>query len=207
MSRVYLAGPMRGLPEFNFPAFHQAASVLRSCGFDVWSPAERDEAEGFNPKGDEAKPLAYYMRFDLPAVCEADQIVVLPGWEQSQGAQLEVYVARACGIPVLSYPDLDPLPELDEERSICAEADQLVSGDRRNAYGHPLDDFTKTAAMWSAILGAPVTAEHVPLCMIAVKISRELNRPKRDNLVDICGYAKTLDLVHDERRQRPPDKN
>ena len=199
MSRVYLAGPMRGIPEFNFPAFREAASVLRGCGFDVWSPAERDEAEGFNPKADEAKPLAYYMRFDLPAVCEADQVVVLPGWEQSQGARLEVHVARECGIPVLSYPSLDLI---HASESVCEEADRLVSGDRRNAYGHPLDDFTKTAALWSAILGVHVAAEHIPLCMIAVKISRELNQPKRDNLVDICGYAKTLELVYDERTRR-----
>jgi hypothetical protein len=51
------------------------------------------------------------MQHDLPAVCGSDCIVVLPGWQQSQGATLEVHVAKALGLPVLKYPDLEPEAE------------------------------------------------------------------------------------------------
>lgn len=101
--QCYLAGPMRGYPEFNFPAFHEGASALRNIGWKVWSPAERDEAEGFNPKTDEANTLAYYMQFDLPAVCQSQVVIVLPGWEDSTGARLEVHTALTVGIPVHAY--------------------------------------------------------------------------------------------------------
>lgn len=80
--------------------------------------------------------------------------------------------------------------------SILEEARRLVHGDRGESYGHPVDDFSRTGRIWGAILGIPdVTAEQVALCMAAVKISREVNQPKRDNRVDIAGYAETLDMV------------
>lgn len=86
--------------------------------------------------------------------------------------------------------------------SILEEAQRLVHGDRQSAYGHPLDDFTRTAAIWSAILEVPVTAEQVGLCMIGVKISRLCNSYKRDSAVDIAGYAATIQMVVEERRRR-----
>ena len=102
-TNVYLAGPMRGLEAHNFPAFHAATHDLRSRGYEVWSPAEREEALGFNPTRDTAKPLREYMRIDLPALLDCDMVYVLPGWRDSQGATLEVQVAEACEIPVLDY--------------------------------------------------------------------------------------------------------
>jgi len=58
--------------------------------------------------------------------------------------------------------------------------------------------------MWAAILGIPeVTPEQVGLCMVAVKISRQVNKAKRDNLVDICGYAETLHLIQEKRDELP----
>lgn len=88
------------------------------------------------------------------------------------------------------------------QETILQEAQRLVYGDRGADYGHPLDDFARTAAMWSAILGAPVTAEQVGLCMIAVKISRQCNRAKRDNMTDAAGYAATVQMVIEERARR-----
>jgi len=107
--RYYLAGPMRGFPEYNFPKFHEATSELRRLGHDVFNPAERDLQDGFDPSVDKALPLAYYMRIDLPAVCESDAVVVLSGWQLSDGANIEVFVATQCGIPVLEYPSLEPI--------------------------------------------------------------------------------------------------
>lgn len=87
------------------------------------------------------------------------------------------------------------------KESILQEADRLVSGERGGDYGHPFDDFSRTAKMWSAIFGIDVRPEQVPLAMICVKVSREVNKPKRDNVVDIAGYAKTLDMVNERRRE------
>lgn len=86
---------------------------------------------------------------------------------------------------------------------ILSEAASLVHGDRGANYGHPIHDFTRTGRMWGAILGIPdVPPEKVALCMIAVKMSRECNSSKRDNAVDIAGYAETLAMVRD-RQQSP----
>ncbi len=84
---------------------------------------------------------------------------------------------------------------MDIRESILFEAHNLVHGVRGEDYGHPYHDFSRTAKIWSAILGVDVTPEQVALCMIGVKMSRECNRPKRDNRVDIAGYAEALDMV------------
>lgn len=103
MTKIYLAGPMRGYKEFNFPTFMKVSAKLRKMGYEVYNPAERDiKEDGFNPKKDKAKTLKHYMYYDLPAVCASDIVVVLDGWEYSEGARLEVHVARECGISVFS---------------------------------------------------------------------------------------------------------
>ncbi len=99
------------------------------------------------------------------------------------------------------------MPESKPE-SVLQEAQRLVHGDRGEAYGHPLDDFSRTGKMWAAILGvAEVTAEQVGLCMIAVKISRHCNKPKRDNMTDVAGYAETVQMCADERGARNDCEN
>lgn len=89
-----------------------------------------------------------------------------------------------------------------EHKSVLTEAEGLVHGDRNVSYGHPMDDFTRTAKMWSALFGIEFTAEQVGLAMICVKLSRERHAPKRDNLVDIAGYAETVEWTKDERYRR-----
>jgi hypothetical protein len=89
-----------------------------------------------------------------------------------------------------------------KNRSILEEAKHIVHGERGENYGHPFEDFSRTAQIWSAILEVDVTPEQVALCMIGVKISREVNRPKRDNIVDGAGYFETLDMVKRERSRR-----
>lgn len=113
--KLYLAGPMRGYPEFNFPAFHAAAARLRAEGHTVFSPAESDnERHGKdiskgNATGDEAiaaKEHGFNLRealaIDLEYICkEADGIAMLPGWEKSKGANAEYATALALGLQVI----------------------------------------------------------------------------------------------------------
>ena len=89
---------------------------------------------------------------------------------------------------------------------IAAYAARLVSADRQNEYGHPLDNLDRAARIWSVILDTPVTAEQVSLCMVGMKIARQVHKPKADTVVDIIGYALTLHMVEVERAQRGLDK-
>ena len=185
--KLYLAGPMSGHPDHNFPAFHKAAKSLREQGFIVISPAETDG-------GDLSKPRSYYLRKDLADLLSCDCIVALPGWRESEGASLEMTIAHQCDIRCVEFQDnaLLPLPWNIGKNTVLTEAAQAVH-ERSAAYGPPLESYTRTSALWSAVLGFPVTPKQALLCMIALKISRECHLSKRDNLVDIAGYAECLD--------------
>ncbi|CAB4218493.1 Protein of unknown function DUF4406 [uncultured Caudovirales phage] len=211
MTLIYLSGPMTNYPEFNYPAFNAKAAELRAFGYDVINPAESLSGETHHSYTD-------YLRRDIESVLECDLVVLLDGWEKSAGSHLEVAVAVGVGIPVALADDMiddefatyifdrdegrDALAEIfvkDPSGSVLTEAESLVHGDRGADYGHPFHDFSRTAMIWSAILGIPITAEQVALCMVGLKISREVNRPKRDNRVDIAGYAETLEMVNEYR--------
>lgn len=90
--RVYISGPMTGLPELNAPAFNQAAAKLRRLDYAVCSPTETSGFLG--------EHLAHheYLRFDFERVLEADFLVVLPGWEKSKGARAEILMALRMGV-------------------------------------------------------------------------------------------------------------
>jgi hypothetical protein len=85
---------------------------------------------------------------------------------------------------------------------IAAYAARLVSEDRNDQYGHPLDNLNRAAQIWSVILETDVSAEQVALCMIGMKIARQVHKPKADTIVDIIGYALTLHMVEVERAKR-----
>lgn len=189
--RIYLAGPMTGLPDFNFPAFHAAAARLRAQSHHVINPAE-------NFNGDKTREYGEYICAALMQVMSLRglphvAVATLTGWQNSTGAWLEINLARALKIPVVDAVTLEPWSE-----TVLEEAGRLVHGARGADYGHPARDYERTAAMWSAILGHAVTASEAVRCMIAMKLSRECHKPKRDNRVDICGYAECLDMIETE---------
>lgn len=103
--KLYLSGPMTGKPEHNYPAFAVAAKALRELGHEVISPAELGE-EGHVP-GDMA--WEEYLARDLKGMLDCEGVVVLRGWGKSQGACLEVYVARALNKRVLDIETLLPV--------------------------------------------------------------------------------------------------
>ena len=82
-------------------------------------------------------------------------------------------------------------------KNVLEEANEITSGARRKSYGHPRENFDYTAKLWSAYLGFELAGEDVGMLMILLKIAREAHNKKRDNLVDICGYARTLELYEE----------
>lgn len=93
--RVYVAGPMSGLPDLNFPAFHARTHMLRGRGAHVENPAE------INP--DPSMDWSDAMRADIPRLLTCDTIDLLPGWEKSRGATLEYHIAQQLGMTIC-YP-------------------------------------------------------------------------------------------------------
>lgn len=95
MKRIYLSGPMAGIPEHNFPAFMAHAAQLRAAGYDVVNPAEIDNS---------GKTWEGCLRADLREMCTCDAIALMPGWEASKGANLELHVAHRLGMEVMHLP-------------------------------------------------------------------------------------------------------
>jgi hypothetical protein len=90
----YLSGPMSGLPNNNIKAFNEAAAFLRSNGVEVVNPPEI--CTGCNNWHE-------YLRKDIKALCDCDGIIMLPGWEDSKGAHLELHIAHRIGIKIIFY--------------------------------------------------------------------------------------------------------
>lgn len=77
--------------------------------------------------------------------------------------------------------------------NILEEANEVI-GERGSDYGSVNEDFDRIAKLWSVIFDTEITGDKVALAMITLKISRQLNKHKRDNIVDIAGYARTLEM-------------
>ncbi len=112
---IYIAGPMRGIPEFNFPAFKASTAKLRAEGHLVFNPAERDneihgtDISAGNLTGSEEQATAEHgfslrdaLGHDTAWICQhADAIALLPGWEQSKGAMAERALGIALGLEII----------------------------------------------------------------------------------------------------------
>lgn len=99
MKRIYLSGPMTGIPDFNRPAFNTEAARLRALGYDVVNPAEINPTEA---------QLNWHecLRNDLSALLSCDTIAMLDGWMNSNGAHLEMHVAHRIGIKIVEAKDI-----------------------------------------------------------------------------------------------------
>lgn len=101
--KVYLAGPMSGKEDFNFPTFFRAADYLRGEGHEVFNPAEEDLKEWGTLE--EVKKKATYrfcLRKDLNWIIDhAEAIAFLPGWKNSKGVKAEKALAEALGLKMI----------------------------------------------------------------------------------------------------------
>ena len=211
MKRCYIAGPMTGIAQFNFPMFDRVAHHLRADGWYVISPAEMDREDGFDEIGMSGnEPLTdqqrqRFARNDIGALLRVDAIIMLPGWERSTGATNESKIAAWLGLDafeVVGTP-LDPVggglrrlaldgrwssvpqpsqPQYANARAeVLLGAEALVNGDRNVQYGDPRADFKRTAAMWGAYLGVEVAPHDVAALMALLKVSRIRWSPQKQD--------------------------
>lgn len=96
--KLYLAGPMTGYPELNFPLFHAETARLRALGFEIVNPAEIN--------ADANAEWLECMRADIKQLVDCDGVAVLQGWAQSRGASIEHNLARDLGLRVFKAHQL-----------------------------------------------------------------------------------------------------
>jgi len=96
---------MTGLPDYNKQAFRRAADDLAHRGYAVVNPRD-------NFAGDASLKWTTYLRLALSQVASADEVCLLPDWEDSPGARLEAAVGVACGKHVWEYESGDSMAEV-----------------------------------------------------------------------------------------------
>lgn len=125
MTRIYLAGPMSGLTDFNYPAFNEAAANLRALGFDVENPAE-NAAPACGSWGG-------YMRLSITQMLTCDCVAFLPWWEGSKGAQIELSLAKGISMPRYTVSDVMASPALYKGKLPASTLPRELPGNR---YAH-----------------------------------------------------------------------
>ncbi len=108
---VYIAGPMTGIADFNYPAFDAAEKELRELGFAyIINPANTGRRFGV------AKSYDFYLRESLRQVLTCEAVALLDGWESSKGAILEYYMAKTLGLPIFQFPSGTTLAEIQGQQ-------------------------------------------------------------------------------------------
>lgn len=95
--KFYLAGPMTGIPDLNFPRFHEEAARLRALGHQIINPAE------LNPTSSDWLEC---MRIDIRELVMCDGVAMLAGWRKSRGATLEHDIGMRLGLQVIEAAEL-----------------------------------------------------------------------------------------------------
>lgn len=206
MTTTYLAGPMRGYPRFNHDRFDSAAATLREEGRTVLSPADHDHDMGFNPDTD--TPDEQFMRtaarWNISSLLAADEVCVLPGWEKSTGARLEVNVARWLGIPVYDYVSRAPISHGGHPEFLRALG-ELEELHRSKAVGYGTNDDPLANCRASEAFGVPAWVGTM------VRANDKMHRIQRaaggvtlthegvdDSLIDLAAYALIGLVLHRE---------
>lgn len=98
MDRVYISGPMTGLPNYNFDEFNRVAELLRFEGYNVVNPADHGVIPGWEWKD--------YLKLDIKDMLGCNIVATLEGWEESRGARLEVHIAEQLHMKVVPFKQL-----------------------------------------------------------------------------------------------------
>lgn len=222
MAYCYIAGPMRGYPQFNFPAFDDAKLRGQSLGWKVISPADMDRSTGFDPNVPvEITPdmSREFFRRDMEAVGNlraesGDAIAMLPGWEKSTGASCEHQAALWLGLRVLDARTFNDL-ELSSRHPVSERFHKLLDEigklhDRKQAdYGTPSDPFANVRASkeWGipGWIGALIRLNDkiVRLKTFARK-GALANESAQDSMLDISVYALIAYLLYEDESSGDP---
>lgn len=204
---IYISGPITGVKDYNEANFKKAEKWIRlqTDGlFTIFNPIN-----SFN--GDKTLDWRTYMRYDISRLMTCKEAYFLHDWQTSKGAALEHSLCLALGIDIyvfdkditeaIKQPQYNPCDvAFNQEQSPCLEAHKLVNGDRGEAYGHPYDDYFRTASLFKLLTGVHLSVEQAVKFMICVKLSRMSHKHKQDNLTDICGYVECLSKVIDRQK-------
>lgn len=112
-----------------------------------------------------------------------------------------------CGCIILRKDKINivfkEVKDMDEEnnKSILAEAEDIVNGSRQSDYGDARESFSRIATIASVMTGKELSPEDCCAVMMAVKLVRESFAHKRDNLVDLCGYAHIMNEINDRKNE------
>jgi hypothetical protein len=118
--KYYLAGPMSGIPQFNFPMFFRVGKRLREMGYDIVSPAEIDckedgdaalKSKDGDPK-EASRSWGDFLARDVKLLADGGitGIIFLPGWETSSGAKLEATVGLLKKFHFMRWDDTGGYP-------------------------------------------------------------------------------------------------
>lgn len=106
-----------------------------------------------------------------------------------------LYNSKCPLLPTLTSDQLGANNHMD----ILKTALKLTTGDRHDEYGDCNIELDRVATMWSVIFKTDITPNQVALAMIALKITRQMHTNKKDNWVDIAGYARIGDIVNNQK--------
>ena len=133
MTIIYLAGPMRGHDNYNFPAFDAAAAFMRDFGYTVISPAEHDRSLGFDETRNslEGFDLGAALEWDLQQVRECDWVLLLPGWSLSTGANAELEEAEKWGKGAYEYDKTGRITKRYGTGNVVLEPQKYATADHQ----------------------------------------------------------------------------
>lgn len=97
MKRIYLSGPMTGKPDLNRPAFKRYADIVRAMGYEVVNPHDVPATKYGGGLVEGEPSYDDYLLSDIVSLVKCDGILMLPGWQESKGARVELEIAMVLG--------------------------------------------------------------------------------------------------------------